>query len=85
MPDECDGRNLCMHKLWTNHHRRVMDRGEGVEAAAFPEALCRLLVEVAMETITLNPNLLTFSLCTLKPLFVFCIFGDVILNLNMCI
>jgi len=51
MPKECDERNLCIHKLWTFHHRRVMDKGQGPEAAAFPETLCRLLVEVAMATI----------------------------------
>ena len=50
MPKECHDRNVCIHKLWTFHHQRVMEKGQGPEAAAFRETLCRLLVEVAMAT-----------------------------------
>ena len=50
MPPLCAGRDLCPFKVWTNHHKREMQGGEGAEAAAFPAELCEKLVGMAMVT-----------------------------------
>ena len=49
MPPLCEGHHgLCGPKAWTGHHLRIMEKGAGAEAAAFPVTLCRKLVDLAM-------------------------------------